>query len=1732
LTRRVYRFGVLWLTTLLFTLAASGISLFLPEAAPAQTSSGALTIEPLTWDFIGLDSNNPKDEGPNSYLIGARVCNVGGVGGANIEDLSIRFVKEGANNPYITVTATGDFARTDTITVDRLSSGATPPSGNGITPTNHHLVSSKPNNCFDAYYNAEIKRDEAAFNTVQKYRIEATASGTTVRTPSNRQLYVEKLVSQGRNDVSSFTNLTNGSNTVYVGGTYTFRLVTTTSSGYPQLTVSSTFPNAVFQFENISSSYTGPTATNSSIYADACGWLADYTTPGYHTSSSNCDGPVPDQYPDGKVGNTITTDYTVKILSTGTGGSTTNLTVNHLILDFSGGSFHYNADTNSEPFTITVYDPQADLSLTKSHVGNFTTGVNTYQLAVTNAGPDTAFAPITVTDTLPTGYSYNSVDGTSSAGWSCSSADQTVTCSNPNNLANGATSNLNLRVNVAATAATNAINRATVSSSTTDPNASNNSAIDPTTVVQGANLKLTKTHAASSFVAGKTEPYTLKVENTSSTHTATGPIYLNDTLPAGLTYVSATGTNWTCTANGQNISCQNPNSLAAGQSSTLTLSVTVDNDVPTPSVTNTASVSSSGFDANTADNTAQDVTPTARAVPDLTITKSHTGDFIQNGVNLYTITVTNQSTAGSITTGEITVIDDLPKTSSSGTAQMSYIYNSLKGAGWSCTSGCGSSGSNSSGPVTFSYDGALSPGESSSFTIQVIPTVTATSSSPLKNKVTVKTTGETNTSNNTAEDSTTVNAAPNGANSKVDLYTQKTVSYNSSTRAVTYTITAKNNTQGSSGTDTGNLTDTIPSDISFSSTNVTCTPNNDGAGSGSNSCGTKSVSGQTITYSNMTLKKNGGSATITVTGTLTSGYSGYVSNTVTLTKTSSSLTEINPGDNQSTAIFSTSAADLIISKIPSASSFAVNENASYTLKVTNQGTGSTFETITVTDTLPSSGVSYVSAKSAPGSSGWTCSFSSPNVTCTNSNVLAANASSEILLTVTPTASGSLVNNVSVSTPGESNTSNNTAQATTPVTSANSDLVVTKSGPTTVGLGEVMAYPFTVKNQGTTTAQASSTAPMTITDTLQTGVSFLSGGGAGWSCSASGQTVTCTNPNSLAPSASSTLTLYTLVGAATASPILNQATVSLTGESVTNNNTSNQVSTAINASADLSLTKTAVGSFVNQQNASYDLVVSNNGPSRISSGQTITITDTLPSNLSFVATGSGNSNFSCSAVGQAVTCTSNSGLAAGSSETVPLKVKITAATPSPIQNTAAVSSVVADPNNSNNNDDDSVAVTAYAADLELQKSHTGSFVIGQTGTYTLTVTNHGGAVATAPITITDPLPDHLSYGSFFGTGWSCSADANDQVTCTHNSDLASGDSSSVDITVAVGNNTPTGTNSITNRATVTSTTPEPSTQTYANIAADPTTVIQGTDLAIAKTNSGSFKVNATDTAYVLTITNGSNVTAEANASSPITVIDYLPLGVQFNSVAVGTSGFSCSSDAAASGNTITCRRTSAIPAGYSDTITLNVKLLANATFPLENIATVGGLITPESNLTNNTASNTVSSVPDLLLVKRLTAINPGQANAQSFAATFENHSSTPDDHPYWPSNYLAGKISHENAQPGDELEYTIYFLSGGSKAISNVNICDVIPEHTTYVANSMRLKFGSNASETSLTDASDSDAGQLHSNGATAPCVSVQSATRSVAVVNLAGSSASLPAATAVGTPAQAYGYVRLRATVD
>jgi len=173
-----------------------------------------------------------------------------------------------------------------------------------------------------------------------------------------------------------------------------------------------------------------------------------------------------------------------------------------------------------------------------------------------------------------------------------------------------------------------------------------------------ADLAISKTHTGN-FSAGQNGVYTLSVSNYGP-NDETGTITVTDTLPAGLTYVSATGTGWSCGAVGQDVTCTHVGPLNNGASLpdiTLTVGVAV---AAVPSVTNTATVSGTLFDNQAGNDSSSD--PTVVQQTDLststkTVVDLNGGDADPGDTLRYTITLIENSGAAA---GNISVIDNLP----------------------------------------------------------------------------------------------------------------------------------------------------------------------------------------------------------------------------------------------------------------------------------------------------------------------------------------------------------------------------------------------------------------------------------------------------------------------------------------------------------------------------------------------------------------------------------------------------------------------------------------------------------------------------------------------------------------------------------------------------------------------------------------------------------------------------------------------------------------------------------------------------------------------------------------------------------------------------------------------------------------------------------------------------------------------------------------------------------------
>src|SRR6202044_1526398 len=252
-----------------------------------------------------------------------------------------------------------------------------------------------------------------------------------------------------------------------------------------------------------------------------------------------------------------------------------------------------------------------------------------------------------------------------------------------------------------------------------------------------------------------------------------------------------------------------------------------------------------------------------------------------------------------------------------------------------------------------------------------------------------------------------------------------------------------------------------------------------------------------------------------------------------------------------------------------------------------------------------------------------------------------------------------------------------------------------------------------------------------------GLSYTSVAGAGWTCAAVGQVVTCTNAGPIAAAASDPLTVTVGVAAGAVPSVTDTVRVATAGDINAANNVA-AVTTTVTGVVDLALAKSHTGVFTVGQPGVYTLVVSNVGSTATLGA--ITIADTLPAGLTYTSVA--GAGWTCVATGQAVACADAGPIAAGAQSTVTLTVGVAAAAVPTVTNTASVSTP-GDNNPANNKATDAPTTVNGVVDLAVNATTPASFTVGQAGTYTLGVSNIGSAATTGPITLTDTLPAGLS-----------------------------------------------------------------------------------------------------------------------------------------------------------------------------------------------------------------------------------------------------------------------------------------------------------------------------------------------------------------------------------------------------
>ncbi len=256
----------------------------------------------------------------------------------------------------------------------------------------------------------------------------------------------------------------------------------------------------------------------------------------------------------------------------------------------------------------------------------------------------------------------------------------------------------------------------------------------------GPDLAIVKSHTGD-FTVGQPNTYTLQVTN----GTAGGPVLatdgitVTDTLPPQLSYVSAAGTNWSCGASGQVVTCVYTAFPVGTGVSLPPITLTVLPIDFSQTVINTATVTTPR-ELNPADNTDDDQTNLVSQA-DLAVVKLRTANAAPGQAITYNISVVNNGP--SPVTGA-TVQDNVPA--------------AIGGVTWTCApvARCGAP-SGSGNAISIALN--LPVGQAA--TITVNGTLSASAAGVLANTATVSTpagTTDPNPNNNTSTDSYNIDA--------------------------------------------------------------------------------------------------------------------------------------------------------------------------------------------------------------------------------------------------------------------------------------------------------------------------------------------------------------------------------------------------------------------------------------------------------------------------------------------------------------------------------------------------------------------------------------------------------------------------------------------------------------------------------------------------------------------------------------------------------------------------------------------------------------------------------------------------------------------------------------------------------------------------------------------------------------------------------------------------------------
>jgi uncharacterized repeat protein (TIGR01451 family)/gliding motility-associated-like protein len=1126
-----------------------------------------------------------------------------------------------------------------------------------------------------------------------------------------------------------------------------------------------------------------------------------------------------------------------------------------------------------------------------------------------------------------------------------------------------------------------------------------------TTTTRKANVRITKSGPAN-VGAGEVISYTLRIVNDGPSTATTTAIL--DNIPteiiSGISWDVVVSGGATSTISGNQTSRSiNFNATIPPTTGLVLVNITgtVDPSLTqgqTISNTATATVAAGITDPDLSDNTSTKVTAVDND-PVFRVSKSGPANANIGDPITYTIVINNTG-AGNITDAFIT--DNVP---------VDVQVNSWTAV---ATAGATVTGTASGSSNSISTKGSINSG-TGTITVTVNGIIKQTARAVFTNTVEV-------TASDVKQSSVTTSI-----NKSTDIAISKTGPQTiSAGENISYTIKVVNN----GPVDVSGLTiaDVVPAGITNVSWSATAS-------------GTATITGPTTGNVNdisMGANINAGSTnfiTILVSGKVPSNTAvSTLTNTATVTLPTE-IVDFNTANNSSTINTTVINSPSLVVQKSGPSTAASGTQISYTLTVSNNGPSDAIA-VNIADAIPADITNVSWTAVANGTTSITSGASgSGNTVAVVGNIPFASGNSitiNVVGTINPAFAGNILNTASAKI-GAAGTPVNSPTVTT-VVAKQTNLSVIKSGPATLSAGLPLSYTIEVTNAGPsnatgtviTDAVPAAIQNVTWSTTVTNGASVSAGvTGTGNALSVTGSILAGGNSKIL-------ITVNGLVASNATANIVNSATAT-PAEPGNPPVVSTPVTTVLQKTPGLALSKSAPSTASSGQQITYTLKLTNTGPS---DAVNTTIADEVPADIS-------NVQWTATASNGAVVNGTASGTTNNVSASVNVPVNgviniVITGTISPTYVGTIVNNASATPSEPGVAAKTASASTIISAMVSpvITKSGPTTALAGEEINYQIRVRNNGPSTALNAV-ITDALSNNLT-----NVQWTAIVQGNAIVNSGN-----SGNTNSINVNA----NIPTGTNdvviinvkgtiassfsgTISNSATIT---PSEAGSIPVTSAAVVTTVSRKPILKISKVGPA-------------TLTAGNNINYLINVSNEgtgnavnLSVADIVPAAITNVAITVSSTGNATIANSSVTGNTVSVAGDINAGNGNGFIISVSGKVPANYTGTLANTATA----TPSEAgavASSATANTVVSRVPVLEIIKT----GPATANAGAaieYIVTVRNTST---------SDALASVITDavpsgiQNVSWTTSLAGTATVISGSTGTGNAVSLTANIPAGST------------------------------------------------------------------------------------